>query len=320
MRTRSWIRASVAACCVLGTGGPCLGNSVSAPGYIVETYAALDKPEELAFGAAGELYVGCNGDTPNGLARIYQVAPGGGGWVYYGNDEILDPDAVAFDAAGEITGQPGTVLVGGSPGFIKAIWPDQTVHPVVEGGVLSNPGELLFDPDGQRLLIRDSGRREVQMIRYAAPGLVEVLIDNLPASPAAIAMDATGRIFVGLAGGTIQVYAADGAPLEPDFAQVPDTKDAYGLAVGPGGSVWGSDLYCVADGELWRIDATSGNAVTMGTGFDNPSYDIAFGPDGALYVSQKYGDLLRVQPIPEPLTALGLILAAGGLGAYLRRR
>jgi len=60
----------------------------------------------------------------------------------------------------------------------------------------------------------------------------------------------------------------------------------------------------------------SGTRTVVGSGFDG-SGDLAFGPDGALYVSSHDEDLIwRVVPEPASL----LLLTVGGVLAVGRRR
>ena len=73
------------------------------------------------------------------------------------------------------------------------------------------------------------------------------------------------------------------------------------LTFGPGGPVWGTDLYVIADGTLMRFDE-QGSSTVLGTGFDGAPLDLAFGPDGALYIPFFDEDrILRITPeIPPP--------------------
>jgi len=63
---------------------------------------------KLCFGPYGVLFVG-NGDNA-GNVSIYRIAPGGGpGSVSPYGQAVWDPDPVAYDASGAISGTPGAV-------------------------------------------------------------------------------------------------------------------------------------------------------------------------------------------------------------------
>lgn len=73
------------------------------------------------------------------------------------------------------------------------------------------------------------------------------------------------------------------------------------IAIGPGGA-FGTDLYVVthASGELYRV-TTSGNTTLLGDGFVDV-VDLAFGPDGALYVPERINNrILRIVTAPTPV-------------------
>ena len=76
-------------------------------GIPVETYAqGLDIPEKLTFGDNGDLFVGHGPQIP---AEIYRIPAGGGTILAYGNEALLDADAVLYDRHGYIA-DPGSVL------------------------------------------------------------------------------------------------------------------------------------------------------------------------------------------------------------------
>ncbi|MFQ5806396.1 MAG: hypothetical protein ACE5I3_08095 [Phycisphaerae bacterium] len=93
------------------------------------------------------------------------------------------------------------------------------------------------------------------------------------------------------------------------------------IAIGPGTALRDAYLYAVdkTTGDLIGCDAFS-NGTVIGTGFGDASSgasDLAFGPDGALYVSFGSADRI-VRIIPEPATATLLLFLLAALPS--RRR
>ena len=131
------------------------------PGFEVQTYTNVSGPVNLSFDPLGILYAG-NGNDPS---KIYRIDVGGSPVRGYGDDPLFDPDAVAFDVNGEVSGQPGSVLVGGidgpaSPtGYLAAILPDESIKTIFgPTSGLINPQDILFDNEG-RLLLADAFAR-----------------------------------------------------------------------------------------------------------------------------------------------------------------
>jgi len=121
------------------------------------------------------------------------------------------------------------------------------------------------------------------------------------------------RIFTCTGDGTIQIHNSDGTVANNAYVTGLDTPVC--LTLGPGGSLWGTDVYVIANGELLRIDSL-GNSTTLGNGFGQGISDLKFGVDGSLYLSDFDNDrILRI--IPEPQT---LLLLTFGIPAILRRR
>ena len=84
------------------------------------------------------------------------------------------------------------------------------------------------------------------------------------------------------AAGVVRIHDLDGNLINDAFASglAPNSWLAFGS-----GGMWGANLYAVSftSGELLRIE-DEGTTTVLATGFDR-SHDIAFGPDGAMYVS-----------------------------------
>ena len=260
------------------------------PGFNVEVYANVPQPVKLAFDPTGVLYVGNNGVD----AKIHRVGIGGSPVEEYGDTSFPDPDSVAFDASGAISGTPGSVLVGngGDPGFIAAILPDQTTITALGSGFgLGNPAYLEFDRTG-RLLIAD----QAPPFRALAATVTDIV--ELGDSFLALTVDGSNRVYSAFLKNQIKVYASDGTEL-PDLTPIDNSRYYFfGLEFGPYDSVWRGHLFVSAeDSNIYRIK-TDGTIILFGTGFsvDNRS-DHAFGPDGALYVSDVNENVIyRVSP------------------------
>jgi hypothetical protein len=127
-----------------------------------------------------------------------------------------DPDAVAFDTSGLVSGVAGSVLVGGSTdgtaliGQINAIRPNQMV--VTLFGPTSsfrNPNGMRFDSTGRLLFVDGQGQR-VFSSSGAAPA---VLVPPVGTSLNTLAIGPGDSIYVGGADGLIRAYASNGSLL-----------------------------------------------------------------------------------------------------------
>ena len=260
------------------------------PGFDVEIYATVPQPAKLAFDPSGVLYVGNNGSA----VKIHRVGIGGSPVEAYGDTLLPDPDSVAFDASGAISGTPGSVLVGngGGPGFVAAIGPDQVTITAlgIEFGI-GNPAYLDFDRTG-RLLIAD------QDPPFRALAVTNGDIIDLGDSFLALTVDGSNRVYSAFLKNQIRVIAPDGTSL-PDLTPNDEREDFFfGLEFGPYDSTWKGNLFAASgDTNIYRIKA-DGTIALFGSGFsgDNPS-DLAFGPDGALYVSDVNANVIyRITP------------------------
>lgn len=288
------------------------------PGFTVTSYAVVADQSRITFGSDGSLFIGNTNNAGSG-ASLHRVAPGGGAVGGYG-PAVFDPDAVLFDASGVVSGVPGSVLVGGDA--ITAIRPDQTSVVLFSGAAgFSNVGDLAFDQSG-RLLFTDSGngdpnRRAV----FAVEGgiLTRLFSEAGGETPDSIAVSATNQIYTSRSDGGISVHAADGSLVNGSFSAALNPYPAIDFARG---GTFGDQLYALdaVTGVLWRFDA-AGQAAMVGSGFGPNSNEIAFGPDGALYVGDFNNHLvLRVAAVPEP-ASWGLMLAgAAAVALRLRRR
>jgi len=280
------------------------------PGFTVQQYAAVTDPVTLSFDAIGNLFVGRDNSGSGGghsdPVPIHRVGPGGSPVTEYGNTAVFDPDAVVVDLAGIISGTPGSVLVSGA-GKISAILPDESVVEVfsLAGGM--DVGSMKFDGAG-RLLFSNDGTGGIFATTGGTPMLLAgPFIERVRG----IAIDDSDRIFADFTDGSMRVFNSDGSLADGAFMTSLSTGVLGNAphAFGAGGP-FGTDLYVADAGNLLRVD-TLGTVTIVGSGFDTQIFGMAFGPDGALYVSEFNNDqILRIMPVPEPAT---ITLAGVGL-------
>lgn len=290
------------------------------PGMVVEEYATLYRPLEMTFGASGVMYVG-RGDG-QGLANVRRIGPGGAPIVDYGS-AIYDPDTVLYDASGSITGTPGAVLVAGhysvGVGRFSAILPDQQVSTLFNtSGVMGNPQGTALDSLGRAIVTSQAG----EVYAFADGGATFEHLFTLSANNQQVDVDLVNDyIFTAPNDGTIRIHDLTGAPVgDGVFSDGLTVGLSNRVVVGPGSALWGAYLYAVDKntGELLAFDE-SGSGTVVGTGFndgDGSVADLAFGPDGALYVSFGVDDRI-IRIIPEPGGAALLLL---GLAILAKRR
>lgn len=294
-------------------------------GFNVVPYASVIDPMNMAFATDGTLYVGRDNFGSGGdfgdAVRIHRVAIGGGVTSEYGDIPIPDPDAMAFDVLGTISGVSGSVLVGSGAGLF-AIHPDgvvATVFTAAEVGGDNNGME--FDSTGRLLML--SGLDQIKVTSGSAPTLLGPVVTSTPVS---IAIDNADRIYLGGLSGTVSVYDSLGSLVRANLLNGLGWNTR--VAVGKGGA-FGTGLYAMTnDGDLFSV-AADGTKVLFGSGFSAGTVMtagswIAFGPDGALYVAEFPNDrILRVSAplvVPEPATFALLSLGLVGIAASRRRR
>ncbi len=311
---------------ILGVCAPAL-LAQTVPGYTVSHYATVETADEMTFAPDGTLFLGTQRTST--ATEISRVPAGGGVGVAYG-PTFVDANAVLYDGTGAISGTAGSVLVAGQrvvggPGGIFAVLPDESM---VDLGTLTtsyNTNSMAFDTFGRVLLAHDTTNPNINSQIGIWDGVAESILTNLPANNSTVWTDyATGRVYVGSTDGMVHVYDdATGADLAPGgLVTGLTTVWTSPLTLGPGGPLWGNDLYVIdrGPGNLLRVDPFTGANTIIGTGFgdivNDMASDIAFGPDGAMYVSMfQRNEVLRIVPEPTTLSLLGL--AALGL---IRRR
>lgn len=278
-------------------------------GYAYTDYAKLTGPYHMTFDPSGNMYVGNNTNHP-APAKLYRIPVGGCLVEEFGESAIPDPDAVLYDELGQVSGVPGSVLVGSSIliptggasihlGQLVAVRPDGDVDVLIWPNMqFRDPNDLAFDSAG-RLLIVDG--KNAQVLESSNGQSATHLFSQAPSTGAylAVAARADGdHLFTSTVNGVIHEYAADGSVINNTFA----TGMGHAMiTVGPGGDLWGDDLYALNPdaGQLFRFDA-SGAPTLIASGFNTVYGDIAFGPDGALYVSLAQDD--RILRITRELT------------------
>lgn len=267
------------------------------PGAETTVYARVTDPERLSFAPDGTLFVGRDNTGSGGdyddAVKIHRIGPGGSPVEEFGNTAITDPDAVFCDVTGQFSGTPGAVIVAGtqldaSNGKIVKILPDGTVTTIYgPTGFGFNPNLFVHDEAGGRLLFSDDIGGKVWTMTNTTP----VQLFSLPAA-FPLAVDSLGRIIAASDSSWLRLYSAEGSLLDDTYVQA----QANTMIVrGPGG-FWGTDVYFVGTNlNLMRLE-TNGTVSQVGTSFGGLS-GFAFGPDGALYVSQHGNDLIwRIAP------------------------
>ncbi len=293
-----WLLLAVLGC-VLHSSSPAWALP-SVPGLTVEVYAELSGPNEMSFDAAGNLYVGSGASVD----FIRRIGPGGSPVLPYGNVGIADPDSVLVDSAGAISGTPGSVLVGGESASAKisAILPDESVITVFNLPALSNPLGMTFDSTGRLVFGAGFPNGNVWVSSGAQP---TVLFSAIPVIQS-LEVGPMDRIYTTNNTGSMQIHDAAGAVVDASF--VTGLGASTQIEFGPGGP-WGTDLYALSNGELLRIDDL-GASVVVGTGFETVVASLEFGPDGALYISDFFGDqVLRITPEPSTLVLAVVMIA-----------
>jgi len=138
---------------------PTLVGTISGSGTLGSSY--------VAFAPDGTLFVGNdNGELPlvDPATRVRRIAIGGTLIEDYGAEILADPDALAFDVTGRISGTAGSVLVGGlHSGFgttssIRAVLPNrQTITLFGPTTDFVNPNKLVIDHSDRLLMVDTYG-------------------------------------------------------------------------------------------------------------------------------------------------------------------
>jgi hypothetical protein len=294
---------------------------VNLPGYTVSVYAHMEEPANLWARVSGQVFVGHqllewqpnnNQNVNRDILPVRRISADQSSIENpAGNVRFNDPDVVAVDELGMLTGEVGSIVVGravnGSSGKLSVIRPDGTV---VESFVATtsqfvNPSQAVFDSSGALLFTDGSGRRLVR-VRNIAGSIVVDTLRTFSSDVFGLARDpATGDLYVaqnsGALNGTIVRLNASGVVLNPSFG-VADVGGpmTWGAAIG-----FGPGLFChsASVGKLYYFNPLGGDPTLIGTGFSDATVPgvvadyggLAILPNGSLLVSDTInGRVVRI--------------------------
>jgi hypothetical protein len=248
----------------------------------------------------GTLYVGRAQEYPP-VFPVFKIPPCGP-VDQFGNTPLRDPDVVLHDSSGAIAPEPGSVLVGGQPGYISAILPNGDVASIFSpGSGFSNPNAMGFDSASCLLFLDSPGGR---ILRTCSSGEIPTLLFEPPLDATHMVINSLDWVYVatrygGPAGLTSIYVYCDGAlhllvdGLDPAGAS--GRANHLAIALAPSGVGDADILYAISGTELLSFEFDSAtcppqlvNTNILGTGFDGDFYnDMAYGPDGALYIAHQ---------------------------------
>jgi hypothetical protein len=118
-----------------------------------------------------------------------------------------------------------------------------------------------------------------QQVLAVDPGGVPAILFIAPTTLWFLAVDSADRIFASGGDGHIYIYDSNGNLENDSFAT--GMGNGAPLAFGPGGALWGDDLYTIntSTGQLERHDGL-GTSVEIGSGFltqDRQSHSVLMG-------------------------------------------
>jgi hypothetical protein len=300
----------------------------------------LDNPRGLTFGPDGTLYVaeaGRGGDWPcftnseptfvcfGGTGAITQVQKGLQSRVVRGLPSL------AAAGGGGATGPHGVGLLANGQ-LLVSIGLGAPPSTVAKGGLIPNSalGELV------RVVGPHRWMRVASLAAYEASANPDKTdLDTNPYGllvlpDRTVVADAGGNSVVAVtAEGTVSTVAAFPPTMVklpfPPFAPVPTDAVPTAVAKGPDGALYVSQLtgfpFPVGGSTIWRLG--DGGPTPFRTGFTNV-VDLAFGPDGSLYVveidsssllapPEMIGALIRVAPDGTRTTIAGDLFSPGGV-------
>lgn len=266
-------------------------------GFEAEVFVqgGIDTPTDLDIDAQGNLYVASASDS----ASVCQVTPQG---VVVPSVNIYDPDGVAVGPFGE-------VLVAGGHTIWEVVYPSGST--TVFDSCHNNVNSLVIGADGAVYAGDDNG--QLLLVANGCEG--DSLLGGISNVQAVIRDEMSGAMYVGGVG--TEVYRIIDGIVEPVSSGINRVGD---LAWGPGGEVFGSDLYVAENTDLRIsiVDPVSGQTAPFAT-FDDPSDapdGLAFADSLTLYATQPFRNrILRIRytgtAAPERVTqSWGLLKAS----------
>ncbi len=243
---------------------------------------------DVAVAADGTLYVTMNLGGDPAERESFPPEAGAAGWlVKIGADGTVEPfaDVAAFEGANNpeptmVDSNPYSVTVTDS-GFVVADAGGNDLLAVDESGVVSliaafPPFEAMFSAE-----------------LLAAMGPPPEEENALPVESSEATESAVPAEGEEMAEEEAPAEAASGAPAEGEMVPLPVEWVPTSVVVGPDGAYYVGQLtggpFPVGGASVLRVDPATGETSTYATGFTN-IIDIAFGPDGTLYVAEIVHD------------------------------
>jgi hypothetical protein len=277
------------------------------PGFEVDVYAEVPGASSLAFAPDGVLFVG----TEQTGHRIYRVGIGGAPITEFGDAPFQYPHGVLYDAAGGVSGAPGSVIVygahweSGGQAHVSAIAPDGSTKHLFFGPPLVAPESAAIDRYG-RMFIGDfpglwvTTGDELELFTPRGFGYID--------SANFLALDGAGQILFSHEVGpdwdalSIRLITEQGELDETPFVWQRPGPYMHGLAFSPKNRLWQGDLVAVS-GNRWQESSTiyriddEGHVLPFGHDFPPGTLAPTFGPDSTLYLCNPDAGLIyRVTP------------------------
>lgn len=293
--------------------------------------AGLDNPRHLVFGPDGALYVaeaGAGGEGP------CVEGPEGDRECYGRSSAITRVDLTTGDHERIVEGVISRGIEGSgenATGIHDVAFVDDALHAVIGVGADPNTraeAEIEGPPQLGRLFAVDTESGELAEVADIAGVEERENPDGGIADSNPYALDALpdGRLVVADAGGnSLLAVSADGAietlavfpetmQEAPDGSEIPMEAVPNAVAVGPDGDLYVGQLtgfpFPAGGASVFRVPAGGGEPEVFAEGFTN-IIDVAFGPDGSLYVLEfNTGGLINIDPA-DPTTLEGRLVRVG---------